>query len=103
MKFVLELKTFFLSETFRSLVTIVLILLIAFDLFQRQTAAREVNANVNRINLSRLMLNSRAQVQLILVKAAIEGRKLNAEDVDTIGRLWASAEYDRAFETSEAK
>lgn len=101
MKLIAELKTFFLSDTFRSLAMVVLMLLSAFDLFARRAAVNEINANINRFSLSRLMLNSRAQVQIILIKATLEDRKLNAEEVDAIGRLWNAADYSRAYEAIE--
>lgn len=103
MKLVNELKTFFLSDVFRSLMLCLVVGLLGVNFADRRRGIDEINGHLNQFQISRLMLNSRAQIQIILVKAALEGRKLNVEEVDTIGRLWESSEYNRAFETTEAE
>lgn len=61
---------------------------------QRAAAVKDIkDAGI----LNRSMLNSRAQIQIILCNAALEGRALKATEIDTIKRLWRDAEYDRGL------
>ena len=93
-----KLKNIFLSELFRSLMLALTVLLLTLNFYDRRVAVAQINQSVDRFQLSRTMLNSRAKIQIILCSAALEGRRLNAEEVDTIKRLWESAEYNQTTE-----
>lgn len=45
-------------------------------------------------NMTRTMLNARAQIQITLFEAAKRGGQLTPAEVQTIDRLWIPAEYD---------
>ncbi len=94
-----KLKCYFVSENFRSLILCVIVLMLAFNFYDRRVTVREINQNLDKFQTSRTMLNSRAQIQIILCNAALEGRRLNAEEIGTVKRLWSKAEYDRAHES----
>ncbi len=47
------------------------------------------------------MLNSRAEIQVILLNAALENRPLTATEIDTIKRNWTLAELHEVEEVSE--
>lgn len=64
--------------------------LLIFGEFRRTHAVADIK---NTYGASRLMLNSRAQIQIILINANLEGRRLNSEEIDRIKQLWGKAEY----------
>ena len=100
-----KVKKFYFSSGFRSLASVLVIVLMVLNLTERLIAFVEINVRLEKFQLSRLMLNSRAKIQIILCNAALEGRRLSASEIDTIKVLWKDAEYDRAFEAtgSDAK
>ncbi len=98
-----KLKNIFYSGVFTSWILCLILGVLVVDLYDRQIKVREIKTNLSEFKMSRLMLNSRAQIQIILCNAALEGRRLNPEEIDTIKRLWKDAEYDRAFEIAGGK
>ena len=58
-----------------------------------------ISADIKRAATNnRTMLNSRAQIQIILINATLEGRRLDAAEIDRIKQLWSKAEYDQTAE-----
>lgn len=96
-----RIKNWCLSEIFRSLMLCLIAFLLFFNFYDRRRGINEINGNLREFQMSRLMLNSRAQIQIILCNAALEGRPLKAIEIDTIKRLWQSAEYDKAYDSEE--
>lgn len=63
--------------------------------FQRKYAVADLKT-AGRTNRS--MLNSRAQIQIILINATLENRQLNALEIDRIKQLWEKAEYNQTLD-----
>lgn len=72
---------------------IIALLILAFNIYDRRVKVEEIK-EVTR--LSRSMLNARGRIQIILLNANLEGRRLNAAEIDQIKALWSKAEYDQA-------
>lgn len=96
MKTIAEIKTFLRSASFHSFALFLIVALVAADLIDRRFAVKQINEHLDQFQLSRTMLDSRARIQVILVTAALEGRKLTPSEVDEITSLWRAAEYQRA-------
>lgn len=101
MKVFQQIKNKCLSESFRSAMLCLIVIFLLANFADRRRGINEINGNLQKFQLSRLMLNSRAQIQIILCNAALEGRPLKPIEIDTIKRLWQDAEYDRAYESEE--
>jgi hypothetical protein len=104
MKHFLELKTFFLSDVFRSVAIAILLFLLTVDIVQRQFAVREINHNIRENQLADIeearMNAARGELIQISLFAALEGRKLNVSEVDRIKSIWKQSDL---MGESEAK
>ena len=49
-----------------------------------------------RTEMTRQMLNARAEIQVLMYRRAKENRPFNDEEVRRIESLWNQAEYDKA-------
>ena len=86
----------FLNKNSPGFVKIALVLILSmnvFNEFRRTSAVIELKSSYA---ISRGMLNARAQIQIILINANLEDRRLNASEIDRIKVLWKRAEYDLA-------
>lgn len=80
---------------YQRFVVFALCFLLGYCFYAEYKRAKAVNEIKRFTTANRRMLNARAQIQIILINANIESRKLTNEEIDRIGRLWASAEYDQ--------
>ena len=90
-----NLRQIFSAINFTPFALGLIVVLLVIGEFRRNSAVAEIK---DTYQMSRVMLNARAQIQLILINANIEGRKLNGEEIDRIGKLFKRAEYDLAEE-----
>ena len=73
-----KLKIFFSSGIFQNFTLCLIVALLIGNFADRRRAVSEINGHLEQFQMSRLMLNSRAQIQIILCNAALEGRSLKA-------------------------
>lgn len=94
MKLAARFKDFYFSPRFASFAFTLLIALALAEPFHRDSSVKTIQSDLRNFQMSRTMLNARARIQIILLGAALEGRKLTPEEVDTVKRNWTEAEYD---------
>jgi len=98
-----KLKILIFSDAFRSVAMILIISLLAWDIHARKAAVNEITGKLQKFEMSRAMLKSRAEIQVVLLNAALENRPLTATEIDTIKRNWNMAEFHEAEGFSEEK
>jgi hypothetical protein len=92
-----------LGRFYRRFVVVALCFLLCYCFYAEHKRAKALVEIKRFTTANRRMLNARAQIQIILINANIESRKLTNEEIDRIGRLWASAEYDQTAEVDIEK
>ena len=75
---------------------VILISLLCFGFYNIYDRRAKTDEIKSAQTLQRSMLNARARIQIILLNANLEGRKLSPQEVDQIQTLWKKAEYDQA-------